>query len=92
MPNPVCLAITLQERGKLILMVNICSIWLLLWWRNDVTGNFLQGNPQHMVHISQLEKSLHTKEFLHMQTFLRLAYMCHVTRIPLKVVPSDIIV
>ena len=28
MPNPVCLAIILQERGKLILMVNICSIWL----------------------------------------------------------------
>ena len=32
------------------------------------------------------------QEFLHMQTFLRLAYMCHVTRIPLKVVPRDIIV
>ena len=26
MPNPVCLAIILQETGKLILMVNICSI------------------------------------------------------------------
>ena len=87
MPNPVCLAIILQERGKLILMVNICSIWLLLWRRNDITGNFLQGNPQHTVHISQSEKGLHTKEFLCMQTFLRLAYMCHV-----KVVPRDIIV
>ena len=30
MPNPVCLAIILQEMGKLILIVNICSIWLLL--------------------------------------------------------------
>ena len=26
MPNPVCLAIILQETGKLILMVNIYSI------------------------------------------------------------------
>ena len=45
-----------------------------------------------MVHISQSEKGLHTKEFLRMQTFLRLAYMCHMTRIPLKVVPHEIIV
>ena len=54
---------------------------------NDVTGNYLQGNPHHVTHISQSEKGLHTEEFLRMQTFLRLAYMYHVLRIPLKVVP-----
>ena len=35
--------IILQERGKLILIVNICSIWLLLWWRNDITGTPFKG-------------------------------------------------
>ena len=30
MPNPVCLAITLQERGKLILMVNICRYLVIV--------------------------------------------------------------
>ena len=43
MPNPVCLAIILQETGKLILMVNICNIWLLLWWWNDITGAPFKG-------------------------------------------------
>ena len=54
---------------------------------NDVTGNYLQGNPRQVTHISQSEKGLHTDEFLRMQTFLRLAYMYHVLRIPLKGVP-----
>ena len=31
------------------------------------------------------------EEFLRMQTFLRLAYMYHVLRIPLKEVPCDVI-
>ena len=30
-------------------------------------------------------------EFFHMKTFLRLAYMYHVMRIPLKEVPCDVI-
>ena len=58
---------------------------------NDVTGNYLQGNPRHMTHVSQLEKRLHTEEFLRMQAFLRLAYMYHVLRIPLKEVLCDVI-
>ena len=57
----------------------------------DVMGNYLQGNPRHMTHISHLEKGLHTEEFLHMQTFLRLANMYHVLRIPLKEGTCDII-
>ena len=40
-----------------------------------------------MTHISQSEKGLHTEQFLRMQTFLRLAYMYHVLRIPLKGAP-----
>ena len=58
---------------------------------NDVTGNYLQGNPRHVTHISQSEKGLHMEEFLRMQTFLRLAYMYYVLRIPLKEVPCDVI-
>ena len=58
---------------------------------NDVMENYLQGNPRHLTHISQSEKGLHPEEFLHMQTFLRLAYMYHVLRIPLKEVPCDVI-
>ena len=37
---------------------------------NDVTGNYLQGNPRHVTHISQSEKGLHMEEFLCMQTNL----------------------
>ena len=58
---------------------------------NDVTGNYLQGNPRHVTHISQSEKGLHMEEFLRMQTILQLAYMYHVLRIPLKEVPCDVI-
>ena len=54
-------------------------------------GNYLQGNPRHVTHISQSEKGLHTEEFLRMQTFLRLADMYHVFRIPLMEVPCDVI-
>ena len=32
------------------------------------------------------------ESFVCLQTFLRLAYMCHVTRIPLKELPRDVIV
>ena len=31
------------------------------------------------------------EEFVHMQTFLRLAYMYHVLKIPLKEVPRDVV-
>ena len=33
---------------------------------------------------NQSEKGLHKEELLRMQTFLQLAYMCHMTKIPLR--------
>ena len=57
--------------------------------QNDVTRNFHRGNPGDIGHINESEISFHTEEISSMKTYLQLAY--HVTRIPLREYPCDII-